>query len=190
MSESRVYEEVVFAGFGGQGVVLAGKLLATAGMRAGYEVTFMPSYGAEVRGGTANSMVVLSREAIASPLASVPDVVVAMNGASLRKFGARVKAGGLVVVNSTLVTERLEREDVEVVEVGMDELAMELGAAKAANMVGLGAYVALRGMLEVGQVGDCLAEVLAERLHKTIPVNRRALEAGAECVGKNLNPKP
>ena len=182
MNPEPFHEEVVIAGFGGQGVVLLGKLLATAGMRAGYEVTYMPSYGAEVRGGTANSMIVLADRPIASPLVITPDSLIAMNAASLEKFAPRVKQNGLLVLNSSLVTQRPERSDLAVTELPAEEIALELGAPKAANMVALGAYITLRSLLSVQQVGDCLQEVLAPRYHKTIPINRQALEAGERFV--------
>jgi len=175
-------EEAVIAGFGGQGVVLLGKLLAQAALRAGYEVTCMTSYGAEVRGGTANSMVVISDGPIACPLVSLPDAVIALNTASLRKFAPRLKPGGLLIVNSSLVAEPPDRDDLEVLPIPADRIALDLGSPQSANMVALGAYLQRRGRPGVETAAACLPDVLAPRHHKTIPVNRRALLDGARFV--------
>ncbi len=175
------YEEVVIAGFGGQGIILAGKLLAQTAMRTGLEVTCMPAYGAEVRGGTANCTVIVSNKAIACPLASRPHSVVAMNKASLNKFAPRLAPGGLLVFNSSLVDNvpRLS-EGIEVVAVPADDVAMELGSPKSTNMVMLGAYLQKRGHLTPDQAAQALADVLAQRYHKTIGANTQALQRGAE----------
>jgi len=145
MEANGFYEEVIIAGFGGQGIILAGRLLAQTAMKAGKEVTFMPAYGAEVRGGTANCMVVIAGEPVASPLVSNPDSLIVMNKASLHKFGSRVKGGGLLVMNSSLVDEEPElNEGVSVLKIPANELAVELGSARSANMVALGAYLQTR----------------------------------------------
>ena len=178
-----LYEEIVIAGFGGQGIILAGKLLAQTAMKAGKEVTYMPSYGAEVRGGTANCMVIISDKAIACPVVGRPDSLIVMNKASLSKFGPRLKAGGLLVWNSCLISsEPAVGEGVDVVAVAADEIAVELGSPKSANMVMIGAYLQKRGYLSVDEASQALCDVLAERYHKTIPVNTEALRRGAECV--------
>jgi len=178
---NELYEEVVIAGFGGQGIILAGKLLAQAAMKAGLEVTYMPSYGAEVRGGTANCTVIVSNESIACPLASQPSSVVAMNKASLNKFAPRLAPGGLLVFNSSLVDKvpRLD-EGIEVIAVPADDVAIELGSPKSTNMVMLGAYLQKRGHLTPDQAAESLADVLAQRYHKTIGANTQALQRGAE----------
>jgi 2-oxoglutarate ferredoxin oxidoreductase subunit gamma len=175
------HEEIVIAGFGGQGIILAGKLLAQTAMQAGRQVTYMPSYGAEVRGGTANCMVVIADEPIASPLVSRPDSLVVMNKASLNKFGPRLKKGGLLVFNSSLIdTPPLLDETVEILAVPADDVAVELGSPRSANMVALGAYLRKRGSLTVEAAGAALPDVLAKRYHKTLPVNTEALRRGAE----------
>lgn len=174
------HEEIIVAGFGGQGVMLAGKLLATAAMRAGYEVTYMPSYGPEVRGGTANCAVVIADSPIASPVPGPVDTAIIMNEASLRKFAPRLRPGGLLIVNRSLIEADAGRDDVELLEVDADEVAQELGSPKSANMVALGAYLGRRGHMTVDMVAGCLKDVLAQRYHKTIPLNTAALQRGAQ----------
>jgi 2-oxoglutarate ferredoxin oxidoreductase subunit gamma len=181
MTKDGLYEEVVIAGFGGQGIILAGKLLAQTAMRAGKEVTYMPSYGAEVRGGTANCMVVIAEKKIACPVVGRPDSLIVMNKASLNKFASRLKDGGLLIMNSSLIDSEPQLDDsVEVVAIPADELAVELGNPKSANMVVLGAYLQKRGYLSPDAAAQALPDVLAERYHKTLPVNVAALHKGAE----------
>jgi 2-oxoglutarate ferredoxin oxidoreductase subunit gamma len=183
MAASYLYEEMVMAGFGGQGIVLAGKLLAQTAMRAGLEVTYMPSYGAEVRGGTANCMVIVSNKSIASPLVSTPNSLVICNKASLSKFAPRLKPGGVLIFNSSLIQSAPSAPDgVEVVGVPAEELAVESGSPKCANMVMLGAYLGKRGHLSPQQAAESLPAILAERHHKMIPLNAEALRRGAEFV--------
>lgn len=181
MAIEHLYEEMVMAGFGGQGIVLAGKLLAQTAMRAGLEVTFMPSYGAEVRGGTANCMVIVSNQPIACPVVSAPNSLVICNKASLSKFAPRLKPGGLLVFNKSLIQNvHSVPNGVEVIGVPAEEIAIEAGSPKSANMVMLGAYLGKRGHLNPQQAAEALPDVLAERHHKTIPVNAQALCRGAE----------
>ena len=181
MDAGNSYEEVIIAGFGGQGILLAGKLLAQTAMKAGKEVTYMASYGAEVRGGTANSMVVMSEKKIACPLVSKPDSLIVLNKASLNKFGPWLKKNGLLIMNSSLIdTDPQLDGSIEVVAVPVDELAVELGNHKSANMVAVGAYLQMRGDLSPDAAAQALADVLARRYHKTLPVNAAALRKGAE----------
>lgn len=178
---TNLYEEVIIAGFGGQGIILAGRLLAQTAMKAGKEVTFIPSYGAEMRGGTANCMVVVADAPIACPLVTKPDSLIVMNKASLNKFAPRLKDGGLLVMNSSLIDEQPQLPDAtDVLAVPANELAVELGSVKAANMVALGAYLQRRRILSPDAAGRCLADVLAKRYHKTIGVNTEALSRGAQ----------
>lgn len=180
------YEEVVIAGFGGQGIMLAGRLLAQTAMKAGKEVTYMPSYGAEVRGGTANCMVIIADEPIACPVVGSPDSLIAMNKASLEKFGPHIKNGGLLVMNSSLIDDEPKLDDtVQVLKVPADEIAVQLGNAKVANMVALGAYLGKRGHLTADAAAEALPDVLAERYHKTIPINTEALRRGARFAQKH-----
>jgi 2-oxoglutarate ferredoxin oxidoreductase subunit gamma len=177
------YEEVIIAGFGGQGIVLAGKLLAQTAMKAGKEVTFMPSYGAEVRGGTANCMVVIADEPIACPLVSRCDSLIVMNEASLDKFAPCLKNGGLLVMNSSLIDAEPELDETtRIIAVPADELAVELGSQRVANMVALGAYLQKRGHLMPDAAAASLPDVFPERYHKTLPLNAEALRRGAEFV--------
>jgi 2-oxoglutarate ferredoxin oxidoreductase subunit gamma len=178
-----VYEEMVMAGFGGQGIVLAGKLLAQAAMRAGMEVTFMPSYGAEVRGGTANCMVIVSNRPIACPIVSAPNSLVICNKASLSKFAPCLRPGGLLIFNSSLIQNVHSVPDgVTVLGVPAEEIAIESGSPKSTNMVMLGAYLGKWGHLSPQQAAEALPDVLAERHHKMIPVNAEALRRGADHV--------
>ena len=181
MTAGDLYEEVLIAGFGRQGILLVGKLLAQTAMKAGKEVTYMASYGAEVRGGTANSMVVIAEKKIACPLVSYPDSLIVLNKASLNKFGPRLRKGGLLIMNSSLIDGKPELDSsIEVVSIPADELAVELGNKKAANMVAIGAYLQKRGHLSIETAAKALPETIAERYHKTLPINTRALNRGAE----------
>lgn len=177
------HEEIVIAGFGGQGIMLAGKLLAQTAMRAGKEVTYMPSYGAEVRGGTANCMVIITDQEIACPVVSKPDSLIVMNKASLSKFGPRLKNGGLLIMNSSLIDSKPEMDDsIEIVALPADELAVELGSPKSANMVAIGAYLQKREYLTIEDAAQALPETIARRYHKMLAVNTEALRKGGEFV--------
>jgi 2-oxoglutarate ferredoxin oxidoreductase subunit gamma len=181
MITNTLHEEVLIAGFGGQGIMLVGKLLAQTAMKAGKEVTYMPSYGAEVRGGTANCMVVISDEPIASPLVTAPDTLIAMNKASLKKFAPTIKSGGLLIMNSSLIDTKPELDKtIEILPIPADQFAQELGSSKTANMVILGAYLQKSGILKPDVAVSCLSEILAGRLSKTVPINTKALLQGAE----------
>jgi 2-oxoglutarate ferredoxin oxidoreductase subunit gamma len=187
VAQNSFHEEVIIAGFGGQGVILAGKILAQTAMNAKKEVTFMPSYGAEMRGGTANSMVVIADEPIASPLVSNPDSLIAMNKASLNKFAPAIKSGGLLIMNSSLIDCKPNVDkSIDVLAVPADDIAVELGSQKSANMVVLGAYLYRRGLFSIDATANSLPDVLAERYHKPLPVNTEALRRGAEFAGKSI----
>lgn len=171
------------AGFGGQGIVLAGRLLAQTAMRAGLEVTYMPSYGAEVRGGTANCMVIVSSKPIACPVVSTPNSLVICNKASLSKFAPRLRPGGQLIFNSSLI-EKVHSvpEGVEVVGVPAEEIAIESGSPKSANMVMLGAYLARKPIAQVQTILDVLREVLPQRRHHLIGLNEQAIRRGQELA--------
>jgi 2-oxoglutarate ferredoxin oxidoreductase subunit gamma len=174
-------EEVVIAGFGGQGIIVAGKLLAQTAMKAGKEVTYMPSYGAEVRGGTANCMVIITDEPIACPVVGNPTSLIVMNKASLDKFAPRLKTGGLLIMNSSLIDSKPQvDETIEMLALPADDIAIELGSHRSANMVALGAYLQKSGILSPDAAAQALPDVLAERYHKTVPVNTEALRRGAD----------
>jgi 2-oxoglutarate ferredoxin oxidoreductase subunit gamma len=174
--------EVVMAGFGGQGLMLIGKLLAEASMDEGKEVSWLPSYGPEMRGGTANCTVVISDTPVASPVINIPQSLVVMNRQSLEKFGSQVKPGGLVLVNSSLITITTGRTDVREVRIPCNDEAQALGSDKSANMIALGAYVALTGVCKLETVMKWM-EHQFEGKTKVIDINRKALERGFE-LGK------
>ena len=171
---------VIIAGFGGQGVILAGKILAQAGMDHGLEVTWLPSYGPEMRGGTANCTVVLSDEIVGSPIIDEATALIAMNLPSLDKFDQTVVAGGSIVVNRSLISRQVDRDDVKASYVDMNEIARdEVGNPRAINMVALGAYVKTSGALPLQVVKDAMANALRESgKGKFVDMNERALEAG------------
>ena len=173
-----MYEEIIMSGFGGQGVMLIGKLLAYTGMAAGKEVTYMPSYGAEVRGGTANCHVVISDEPIASPVVSVCDCLIAMNKASVKRFASRIKPGGLLVYNSSLIEPQAVEEiggDFKAVAIPADDIALEIGTIRVANMVALGAYLRTRKIFSVENAIESLPSILASRHHNLLEINISAL---------------
>lgn len=174
-------EKVIIAGFGGQGIIFAGRLLAQIAMKAEKEVTLMPAYGAEVRGGTSNCTIVFSDSPIASPVVNAPSSLLILNKASLAKFAPRLSPNGLLIYNSSLVdTEPQGLDQATVLGVPADELAVDLGNQRAANMVMLGAYLQASDHLTPQQAASALPEVLAQRYHHTIPMNTTALERGAE----------
>lgn len=175
-------EDIIIAGFGGQGVMSMGKLLAYAGMKEEKEVSWMPSYGPEMRGGTANCTVILSDKLIPSPLSSQPDTVIVMNLPSLDKFGVKVKKSGVILLNSSLIDKDIEREDVTVIRIPANDIAIELGAGQAANMVMLGAYLCCKGIINIDTIKDALRDVLPKRRHNLIPINEAALDRGMELV--------
>lgn len=170
--------DVLMAGFGGQGMLLAGKILAQAAMEKGLEVSWLPSYGPEMRGGTANVTVRISSEPIASPLISRPHSLLAMNLPSLEKFAPNVQPGGVIVVNISLISRDPERDDCRVVKVDARKLAMEAGADRAANFVMLGAYVGATGVVRPEDVMRAIGEEFTGRKEKFVPGNRAAFEAG------------
>jgi 2-oxoglutarate ferredoxin oxidoreductase subunit gamma len=186
MTANGYCEEIIIAGFGGQGILLAGKLLAQTAMQAGKEVTYMSSYGAEVRGGTANCMVVISENEIACPVVGRPDSLIVLNKASLNKFAPCLKKGGLLIMNSSLIDVYPELDDsIEIVSLPADELAVELGSPRSVNMVALGAYLQKRGYLSPEAAAKALPDVLAERYHQTLPLNIKALHKGGVYISNN-----
>lgn len=178
--------DVVIAGFGGQGVLLAGNLLSYAALDEGKNVSYYPSYGVEKRGGSTTCTIVIADGAVGSPVVGHPSVLVTLNQASLDRFGTHVRAGGICILNSSLVdAATLDRKDIQIVSVPMNEIAMELGDPRMVNMVALGAYVALTGAVKIPSLADALKEALPERNHRFIPANLKAIEVGAEtALGK------
>ena len=169
--------KTLIAGFGGQGVLSMGLNLAEAAMLEGKNVTYLPAYGAEVRGGTANCTVVISDDEIASPVASSPEFVVAMNQPSAVKFQHHIQSGGLFFLNSSLVEVEIPRGDIEIVRVAANKIAEELGSPKAANMVMLGALTRKSGLVDLASVIETLRRIMGAK-KKLIDVNEKALKTG------------
>lgn len=173
--------EVMFAGFGGQGILLSGKLLATTAMAQGYEVAWIPSYGPEMRGGTAYCTVVISDRPIGSPIIKNPAHLVAMNRPSLEKFAPVVRPGGVILVNSSLIPVAAGREDVDELLVPATGIANEIGSVKAANIVALAAFVARSGIVDFEQLREAVREEFAAKA-KFIPLNMTAMDRGRETA--------
>ncbi|MBE7022577.1 MAG: 2-oxoacid:ferredoxin oxidoreductase subunit gamma [Ruminococcaceae bacterium] len=159
--------QIVLAGFGGQGILFAGKVLAYAGLKAGQEVSWLPSYGPEMRGGTANCSVVISDKPVGSPVISKPDVLIAMNRPSLDKFEDSLPAGGLILVDSSLVDREVTRSDVKVIKIPARELALEADLGNLANMVIIGCLLKETGLFTL--------EEIKAGLEKSIPASKAAL---------------
>lgn len=151
-------ERIIIAGFGGQGVLSLGQLLAYSAIKDGKEVTWLPSYGPEMRGGTSNCSVVISDRTVASPVVAHPDCLIAMNRPSLDKFICSVKPGGLVIVNKSLIQVKVCREDLTVVYIDANEIAETIGSVKNANMVVLGVYIALRPLFSIETIESTIKE--------------------------------
>jgi len=171
---------IKIAGFGGQGVLLLGEALAESGMKAGYQVTWLPSYGPEMRGGTANCQVIINDDRIGSPLVSTPDVLIAMNRPSLERFEPEVREGGLIIYNSSLIDIEPRREDVEVIAIPATEIADKLGNTRVANMVILGSYVAKTGILTKEAITSAFPVFI--KRSDLIPLNEEALQKGMDWV--------
>ena len=170
-----------FAGFGGQGVLLMGYVLSYGAMNKGLELTYFPSYGAEMRGGTANCYVIVADKPIASPVASQPDILVAMNGPSLDKFEGTVKKGGLIVLNKSLIKWGPERDDVEVLRVPLVDLAQEVGSDRSQNMIMIGAVCAKAGLMTMEETFTGMQKALKGK-DKFFPMNQKGIEKGFEAV--------
>ncbi len=174
--------QLISAGFGGQGVLLLGQLVAYSGLAEGKHVSWLPSYGPEMRGGTANCCVVVSDEEVASPVVTEADSVIVMNRPSLEKYESLVAPGGRLFVNSSIIDVKAKRGDIEVYYVPANELAEELGNGRVANMVMLGALLKKTGVVSPKTAIDCLKASFGEKKADLIPVNERALECGAAAV--------
>ncbi len=180
-------EKVICAGFGGQGVMSMGQLLAYAGMIEDKQVSWIPSYGPEMRGGTAYCNVMVSDSPVGSPIiVGDASCAIIMNLPSLLKFESYVIPGGLLLVNSSLITEKVKREDVRVAYIPANDLAAECGNSRAANMVMLGAYLAITKMVQQENVIEAFRKVFGAKAEKLIVLNVRALEKGAEAVQNQL----
>jgi len=175
-------QEIIISGFGGQGTLFAGQLLAYAAMDSGYHVTWIPSYGPEMRGGKARCTVVVSDEKIGSPLVRRPSAAIVLNIPSMEAFEPVIKPGGVLVVNSSLIPQRSERDDIHVFHVSASDMATELGNIRMANVICLGALVQATGVVPLEAVGQALDDHLPERHRKLLELNKQALHKGAALV--------
>lgn len=173
---------IVAAGFGGQGVMLLGKIIAEAAMHDGKKVTWLPSYGPEMRGGTANCTVVISDEEIGSPVVDKPDAVIAMNIPSMLKFENEVKENGILLINSSVVDREPTRKDVKVFKIKANEIADKVGNVKALNMVAIGAFAKVSGVISFEGIEAALKEVMTGKKAAFLDVNLKAVEKGKEEV--------
>lgn len=174
--------EIIIAGFGGQGVLSMGKILAYSGLMEGKEVSWMPSYGPEQRGGTSNVTVIVSDEQVSSPVVNDYDVVVALNQPSLDKFASHVKPGGVLLYDSNGIHYGSPRTDIEVYEVDATNEATRMGNGKVFNMLILGALLRTRPILDIASIQKGLEKSLPERHHKLIPMNMEALARGGDLL--------
>jgi len=173
-------ERIIIAGSGGQGIMLLGKVLAEAGMREGRYVTWFPSYGAEVRGGTAHCFVIISDEEIGSPCVEEADALIAMNDLSLRKFKARVRKGGLLVINSSLTGKGAKIKGIRAVSAPFTEMAIGLGNIRVANMVALGAFLKNRTLVKLDTIYKVFQDFAPQGKEGLVRINRLALEKGMD----------
>ena len=174
--------EIIISGFGGQGVMAIGKMLAEAGMHEGLAVSWLPSYGPEMRGGTANCSVVLTNGEIISPMVQEPTELIAMNKPSLTKFESTLAPDGMVFVNSSITEIKAQRTDIKAYYIPCLEIAHELGNAKVANMVMLGAYIAATGFIQPETIREMLTHIFTGPKAALVELNVEALRRGAGCV--------
>ncbi len=175
-------EEIIVAGFGGQGVLSMGKILAYSGIMQDQEVSWMPSYGPEMRGGTANVTVILSDERISSPILQNFDTAVILNQQSMDKFQNAVKPGGTLLYDPNGITKHPTRKDINIFRIDASKLAIEVGNTKVYNMVVLGAYLKVKPIVKMENVKKGLKKSLPERYHNLLPINEKAIEKGLENV--------
>ena len=175
-------EEIIIAGFGGQGVLSMGKILAYSGIMQGKEVSWMPSYGPEMRGGTANVTDILSDSRISSPIVHQYDTVIALNQQSLDKFEPRVKPGGLLLYDPNGITHEPTRKDIKIYKVDATEEAVRMKNSKTFNMLVLGGFLKVKPVISMDSMEKGLQHSLPERHHKLIPLNLQAVQRGMEIV--------
>jgi 2-oxoglutarate ferredoxin oxidoreductase subunit gamma len=176
-------EKSFFAGFGGQGIISLGQIWVYCAMKEGKNVSFFPFYGAEKRGGIARASVIVSDGEIASPLVTVPDSALVMNGDSLPLCEGMLKPGGLMVINSTLVKDEPKRADIRIVKVEAQAIAEQIGNSRFANMVALGALAKLTGALSIDDIEGILKKFFPPDKHKFVPLNVEAIRAGYAAAG-------
>ena len=171
---------ILLAGFGGQGILFAGKFLAYQGLIESKEISWLPSYGPEMRGGTANCNVIISDEPVGSPIVSKPDALIVMNLPSLDKFESTVVPGGKIFVDSTLIERKVERTDVEVFYVPATQLALEIGLPTLANMVLVGKLIRETGVVDYNGIEEALKKVVSAKHADLLDANRKAMQTGYE----------
>lgn len=174
-------EKLIIAGFGGQGVLSLGQLIAYAAIHDHKEVTWLPSYGPEMRGGTSNCSVVVSDKQVASPVIASPDCLIVMNKPSLLKFENKVKPNGTIIVNSSLIDLQVKRQDVKAYYIDANALAIEAGNTRTANIVILGVYIKLSGLFSAQTVKEVITQQFAKK-PKVIPANIKAFELGYNAI--------
>ena len=188
MKSDRFYYDVVIGGFGGQGVLVIGNLLAYAAMEEGKFVTYLPTYGVEMRGGTANCTIAISSYEIGSPVVGRPHAAIVMNLPSLIKYEPRILPHGLLLVNTSLIhLKETSRKDLDLVPIPVNEIAIENGNPKLANMVALGAFVEKTKLVRWTTLFDSLEKVLDQRYHHLIPSNIKAIQIGADFIRNNVS---
>ena len=175
-------EEIIIAGFGGQGVMSMGQLISYAGMLEGKGVSWLPSYGPEQRGGTANCAVVVSDEPVGSPIVTSPSTAIVLNNPSFDKFEPRVRPGGLLIINSSLVVRGSERKDIKIIELNASDMANDLGNSRIANMILLGAFLEITKIVSVESILESLKKVLSPEKHHLLAINKQALVKGTSLV--------
>lgn len=175
-------EEIIIAGFGGQGVLTMGQILCYAGVIENKEVSWMPSYGPEMRGGTANCMVIISDSAVSSPILTKFDTVIALNQPSLDKFESAVKPGGLLIYEASTIHKPPKRTDIEVVPIEAANEATKLNNTRVMNMIILGAFLKKKPILTLDSTISGLKKVLPERYHNLLPLNKQAMDRGMELA--------
>jgi 2-oxoglutarate ferredoxin oxidoreductase subunit gamma len=177
-------EEIIIAGFGGQGVLSMGKIMAYSGLMQDMEVSWMPSYGPEMRGGTANVIVIISNDRISSPIIKKFDTVIILNQQSLDKFESTVKPGGVLIYDSNGITRHPERKDITIYRVDAAEEASRMKSPKTFNMIVLGGFLKVKPIVKLENVIKGLKKSLPERYHNLIPQNEQALQRGMEIIMK------
>lgn len=180
-------EKLIIAGFGGQGVMAMGQLLTYSGMIEDKNVSWLPSYGPEMRGGTANCSVILSDEPVGSPVVTDSTASIVLNKPSLDKFENSVVPGGKLFINSSLIDKKSVRNDIDVYYIPANEIAMELGNDKVANMVMLGAFLEATKLVDIESILKAFTKVFGENKAHLVPLNKEALEKGAETVRSRCN---
>ncbi|MFA4985422.1 MAG: 2-oxoacid:acceptor oxidoreductase family protein [Candidatus Brocadiia bacterium] len=174
--------ELIFAGFGGQGVLLMGRVLSQAAMNRNIYTSFIPSYGPEMRGGTANCKVVVSEDEVGSPIVETPDVLVALNRPSLERFEKSVKPGGIIIVNSSLIPDKVKRADVKTYYVACNDIAREAGSEKAANFAALGGLFASQAFFSLDDAEAAIETEVGKKHAQLLEVNKKALREGYKQV--------